>query len=30
MMGLLNDSMLWLTVVICILVIVGWANRRER
>ena len=29
-MGLLNDSMLWLMVVIAILVIVGWANRRMR
>ena len=28
-MGLLNDTMVWLTVVIAILVIVGWASRRR-
>jgi len=28
-MGLPNDSMLWMTVVIAILVIIGWANRRR-
>ena len=28
-MGLPNDSMVWLTVVIAILVIIGWANRRR-
>jgi len=27
--SLLNDSMFWLTVVICALVIIGWANRRR-
>jgi len=28
-MGLLNDTMVWLTVVILILVIVGWGSRRR-
>ena len=28
-MGLLNDATFWLTVVIAILVIIGWANRRR-
>ena len=28
-MGLLNDTMVWLMVVIAILVIVGWGSRRR-
>jgi len=28
-MGLLNDATFWLTVVIAILVIIGWADRRR-